>query len=135
MKIKLDRGAFPPERAHDLDAGYDLKTPKGRILNINSICKIDTGVHVELPKGTVGYIKNRSSMFSRGIVTDGTIDPGYTGPIKVVLHNNSGETQLIKRGEKIAQLVIHPIHTPELEEVDELAETERGDGGFGSTGR
>lgn len=134
MKVKLDKGAFLPKRAHFTDAGYDLKAVKGRFIRPGSTGHLDTGVHVELPKKTVGYIKSRSSMYSKGLITDGTIDEGYTGSIKVVLHNIGRKTQIVRRGDKIAQLVIHPIETPNIEIVSKLENTERGDGGFGSTG-
>lgn len=134
MNIMLDDRAFMPEKAHDLDAGYDLKAIKGYIIYPHRTRKVETGVHIELPKGTTAYIKNRSSLYAQGLVTDGTIDAGYTGSIKVVLHNNTAETALIKRGAKVAQLVIHPILSPELTVVDSFDATERGDGGFGSTG-
>ena len=135
MKVKIEKKSYMPVRAHIEDAGLDLRTPKGYILYPNSYRVIDTGVAVSLPKNTVGYIKARSSLFSRGVLTDGTIDEGYTGTIKVVLWNIHNEMVLLKRGDKIAQLVIHPIEKPELEQVDSLEETDRGDGGFGSTGR
>lgn len=135
MRITLDKWAYKPEKAHKLDAGYDLRASKGYMIHPGRCRALETGVHIELPENTVGYIKNRSSMFLRQLVTDGTIDPGYTGPIKVMMHNNGPETALIKRGDKIAQLVLHPILSPELQLVDKLDDTERGAGGFGSTGR
>ena len=134
MKITLDEKAFMPIKAHDLDAGYDLRAAKGYIIQPGRYKKIETGVHIQLPKDTVAYVKNRSSMYSKQLATDGTIDPGYTGSVKVCIHNIGNETALIRRGERIAQLVFHPILSPEFEVVDSLDETERGDGGFGSTG-
>ena len=88
MKIKLSKGAFMPERAHDNDAGLDLKAPHDALILAGHSVIIDTGVHVELPKNTVGMIKSRSGLLTRhNIVTDGTIDEGYRGSIAVKLLN------------------------------------------------
>ena len=136
MKVKLDPGAYMPERAHSLDAGLDLRTPKYLIIqSYNSIC-VDTGVHVELPPGTVGMLKSKSGLNVKlNLTNEGVIDEGYTGSIVVKLYNNGPGTVEIQAGSKISQLVILPVLRPELELVDELEETERGDNGFGSTGR
>ena len=137
LKIKLDAGAFMPERAHADDAGLDLFYPNDtwRMLWVGSRMSIDTGVHVAIPRGYVGKIESKSSlMVKNGILTAGTIDSGYTGSINVTLFHFGEESIKIKPGMKIAQLVIYPIITPELVQVDKLEETERGDGGFGSTG-
>lgn len=151
MKIMLDEGAILPTRAHETDAGLDLYTPvdvcvpKGEAfvtLNAfksdvrNGSATIDTGVHVEIPNGYVGYIKSKSGlMVKHGLTADGTIDAGYTGSIRVKLFNHTYKDYFFIAGDKIAQLVIHPIITPDLELVDSLEDTERGDSGFGSTGR
>lgn len=135
LKVKLDPGAYVPIRAHEDDAGLDLISPvdvniwtKGR----KAIC---TGVHVQIPKGYVGMITAKSGLMrDYGILTTGTIDAGYTGPINVVLFNVGRKIFRVKRGMKIAQLVIKQIITPQIEVVDKLDETERGNGGFGSTG-
>ena len=150
MKIKPDNGAWLPTRAHETDAGLDLYTPidvtvpkckaaiafgtKGEAQIGSST--IDTGVHVEVPKGYVGFIKSKSGlMVKHGLTADGTIDSGYTGAIHVKLFNHTNKDYHFKAGEKIAQLVILPIVTPDLELADELEDTDRGNGGFGSTGR
>lgn len=137
MKIKLSKGAFMPERAHDNDAGLDLKAPHDVLIPAGHSVIIDTGVHVELPKNTVGMIKSRSGLLTRhNIVTDGTIDEGYRGSIAVKLFNHSQVTDYrIHKGDKIAQLVVLPCLFPSIELVDDLTETDRGDNGFGSTGR
>ena len=91
---------------------------------------------VQIPEGMVGYIRSRSGMMvNHGITTDGTIDAHYTGSIRVCLFNHSGIEYPVKAGDKIAQLVIVPCLIPRLELVDSLEETDRGDKGFGSTGR
>lgn len=136
MKIKLDPGAFMPERAHSADAGYDLRSPiKGRIYAGEAVV-IDTGVHVQIPEGYVGMLKSKSGLnVKHDIVGEGVIDSGYTGSIRVKLYNHGAESYMIECGDKISQLVILPIITPELELVTELEETDRGNKGFGSTGR
>lgn len=135
MRIMLN-GGIMPTRAHPWDAGLDLYAKYDGYIRCNSHRTFDTGVHVEIPEGYVGYIKSKSGlMVKHGITTDGTIDAHYTGPIKVCLFNHGGSKYEVKAGDKIAQLVIHKCELPELEVVDELPETDRGDGGFGSTGR
>ena len=136
MKVVLDTGAKMPTRAHPYDAGLDLYAMEDGYIRCNHSRTFDTGVHVQIPEGYVGYIKSKSGlMVNHGITTTGTIDAHYTGPIKVCLFNNGGSKYEVKAGDKIAQLVIHPVLLPHLELVDSLEETDRGDGGFGSTGR
>lgn len=136
MRIVLDDGAFPPIRAHATDAGLDLRTPVDVTVLEKSSVEIDTGVHVELPRGTTGFLKSKSGLnVKHGIVSEGVIDVGYTGSIHVKLYNNSIHDYTFKAGDKITQLVILPCLTPELILVNALESTERGDGGFGSTGR
>ena len=135
MKVKIDKGAFIPERAHSADAGLDIRSPYDAILTEWDKCTIRTGVHVELPEGTVGMVKTRSSMNAQGIQCEGVIDEGYTGEIVVILQNHTNTIHTIKAGDKIAQLVILPVIRPEIELVDDLEETERGDNGFWSSGK
>lgn len=141
LKVKLDDGAFAPESAHDDDAGYDLRTPKDFHVPEHGWAKIDTGVHIAIPKGYVGFLKSKSGLNVRDHLTgEGVIDSGYTGSIVVKLysHEDNGNTlkcKEFKRGDKIIQIVLLPIIKPEIEIVDELEDTERGDCGFGSTGR
>ena len=133
MKIMLDKGA-KISRAHPNDAGLDLYAMEDGIVFRSS--SFDTGVHVQIPAGYYGEIRSRSGlMFKHGITTDGTIDSGYPGSIRVKLFNHLTHPYEVKAGDKIAQLVIVPCLLPELEIVDSLEETDRGDGGFGSTGR
>lgn len=136
MKVMLDEGAYMPERAHSLDAGYDLRTPRAvTVLPYESVV-IDTGVHVEIAPNHVGMIKSKSGLnVNRDMTSEGVIDSGYTGSIRVKLYNHGEHQRVIHKGDKISQLVIMPIVTPELELVDKLEATERGDNGFGSTGR
>lgn len=135
LKVVLDPGATLPTRAHDLDAGYDLYSREDATVWQNAGGKFDTGVHIEIPAGYVGFIKSKSGLNARnGLQAEGVIDAGYTGSINVLLRNHGPRAVEIMEGQKIAQLVILPIITPELEVVDQLEETERGEGGFGSTG-
>lgn len=125
-----------PERAHETDAGLDLRSPIYSAVPAWGSATIDTGVHIELPKNTVGFLKSKSGLnVKHGITSEGVIDVGYTGSIVVKLYNHTDKDYVVQRGDKISQLVILPILTPKLELVDELESTERGDGGFGSTGR
>lgn len=135
MKIKLDSGAYMPTRGYATDAGLDLYSPVDMWLHPGEHKMIDTGVHIEIPEGYVGMITSKSGLMSQGITSRGTIDHGYTGSIKAVLFNSGQEGIKIRKGYKITQLVIVPCITPDLEIVDFLDETERGDGGFGSTGK
>ena len=136
MKIKLDSGAYLPTRAHETDAGLDLYSMEDKTIPDLWGVEFDTGVHVAIPEGYVGLVKSKSGlMMKRNITTDGTIDCGYTGSIRVKLFNHGENVYRVMKGQKIAQLVIVPIITPELEVVDSLEETERGNGGFGSTGK
>ena len=97
---------------------------------------IDTGVHVEIPEGCCGFIKSKSGLnVKHGLTADGVIDAHYTGSIAVKLYNHTSEEHKFEVGDKIAQLVIVPCLLPDLELVDSLEETDRGDNGFGSTGR
>ena len=136
MKIKLDENAFMPTRAHETDAGLDVYSPIDVIVPAMGSAFVNTGVHIELPSNTVGFLKSKSGLMVRhGITSEGVIDVGYTGSIAVKLYNHTEDCYCVYRGDKISQLVILPILTPQLELVDDLESTERGDGGFGSTGR
>lgn len=136
IRVKLDEGAYMPTRAHETDAGLDLYARETQIVPAMESAKFDTGVHIELPINTVGMLKSKSGLnVNHGITSEGVIDVGYTGSICVKLYNNSGFDYKVNKGDKISQLVILPILTPELEEADALGFSERGDNGFGSTGK
>lgn len=134
MKVVLEENAYMPTRAHATDAGLDLYSREDAIVYAGDSWIFDTGVHVAIEPGWVGDVKSKSSLMMYGILTDGTVDSGYTGSIKVKLFNVSKCALSIVKGQKIAQLVIKKIDTPELEFVDKLEDTDRGTGGFGSTG-
>jgi dUTP pyrophosphatase len=136
MKIKLDDGAYMPTRAYPTDAGLDLRARETQIVPAKESATFDTGVHIELPEGTVGMLKSKSGLMCKfGLVGEGVIDVGYSGSIVVKLFNHSGYDYEVHKGDKISQLVILPILTPYLEVVDELSESGRGNNGFGSSGR
>ena len=135
MRIKMDDFAIRPTRGHATDAGLDLYSPKTMWLHPGRHAMIDTGIHMEIPDGYVGLITSKSGLMAKGITSRGTIDAGYRGSIRAVLYNHGEEGYLVQEGDKIVQVVILPIEIPDLEFVDKLSETERGDGGFGSTGR
>lgn len=136
IKVKLDPGAYIPTRAHEADAGMDLYSPVAGAVYPDDSMTIDTGVHVEIPVGYVGMVKSKSGLNVKyGITSEGVVDAGYTGSIVVKLYNHGNCAVPIEVGQKISQLVLLPIITPELELVNELEDTERGSGGFGSTGK
>ena len=139
INYMLDEGAFEPLHGHTADAGFDLRLPE-RYDNItigpkNSII-IDTGVHFEIPEGYVGFIKSKSGLnLNKGLTAEGVIDSGYTGSVVVKLYNHSIGESTFNAGDKITQIVFLPIPQVELNKVDSFAETDRGNNGFGSTGR
>ena len=135
MKIKLEPFAIAPTRAHPTDAGLDIYSPIDIWVYANSRVIIDTGVHVQIPEGHFGLITSKSGLMAKGITCRGTIDCGYTGTIKAVIYNDGKEGYEIRKGQKCTQLVIVPCLTPEIEIVEELEDTERGENGFGSSGR
>jgi dUTP pyrophosphatase len=136
IKVKLRNFAYEPIRAHTEDAGLDLRSPYDIGILPGDSVSIDTGVHIAIPKGYVGMLKSKSGLNVKyGITSEGVIDAGYTGSIVVKLYNNSSKAYGIEKGDKISQLVIMPIITPEIEYVDSLDDTERGSSGFGSSGK
>ena len=149
MRIMLDDGAYMPSRGHESDAGLDLKTPKAFTILPGESATINTGVHVELPTitlntgffpekfKTVGFLKSKSGLNVRyGITSEGVIDHGYSGAIVAKLYNHGKDPVHFNAGDKITQLVILPVIIPShLDVVNQFEASERGDKGFGSTGR
>lgn len=136
MKIMLDKSAIMPTRAHDTDAGLDLYATEDKIVPARGSAVFDTGVHVQLLHGTAGFLKSKSGLnVNHDITSDGVIDVGYTGSIRVKLYNNGDTDYNVKRGDKISQLVVVLCVMPKLDIVENLDLTERGNNGFGSTGR
>lgn len=136
MKVMLDDGAYMPEKAHKEDAGYDLRTPFSCTIYPNESATINTGVHIQIPFGYVGMLKSKSGLnVKHGLVSEGVIDCGYSGAIVAKLYNHSDRPYAFVKGDKITQLVVMPILVDELQIVDRFDVTERGDNGFGSSGR
>ena len=137
MRIKLDEGAYMPERAHRTDAGLDLRSRESKTVPAHGSAVFHTGVHVELPEGTCGVLMSKSGLnTNHSITSTGLVDETYVGEIVVKLHNHGDKDYCVEKGEKISQLVVLPVLYEYLELVSELdANTERGESGFGSTGR
>lgn len=136
MKVSLDEGAYMPERAHPEDAGLDLRSPVEAVIPAGGSVVIDTGIHVQLPPDSVGMLKSKSGLnVKHGIVGEGVIDEGYTGSIRAKLYNMSDADYTVERGDKIIQLVVVPVMRPAAMLSSEIDGGERGDNGFGSTGR
>lgn len=144
MKIEIKKtrpGATLPRYSSDLAAGADLYActeQEVRILPGETVL-IPTGIAAAIPAGYAGFVFARSGLSVKmGLAPAnkvGVIDADYRGEILVALYNQSGQVRLVRDGDRIAQLVIEKVETPDFEEVDELPSTERGAGGFGSTGK
>lgn len=137
MDVKRLNGlATIPRRASGGAAGYDLTSTVDIDILPGRRELVSTGISIKLPPGLYGRIAPRSGLaVKNGIqVGAGVIDPDYTGEVKVLLFNQGYDIIKIKIGERIAQLVLERFETPEIREVTEIEETERGSGGFGSTG-
>ncbi len=145
MKVRIRRlesnSDLPlPARASADAAGYDIASAEADFdLGAGERRAVATGIALELPRGVECQVRPRSGLALRHGLTlpnaPGTIDPDYRGEVRVILWNAGAESVRIHRGMRIAQLVFAPFLTPDVEEVDELGESDRGVGGFGSTGR
>lgn len=144
MKINIKRltnTAKIPTKQHEGDAGYDLYADIQKPVTIEPHTTefIHTGIAIEIPDGYFGAVFARSGLASneglRPANCVGVCDSGYRGEYMVALHNDSDKTKTVCSEDKVAQLVVMPYLNVEFNEVDELSGTERGDGGFGSTGR
>ena len=110
INVMLDQDAFLPIRAHEDDAGWDLKSRDNQVILAHGSASFDTGVHMEIPKGYVGFLKSKSGLNVKHSITGtGVIDAGYTGPIVAKLYNNSDKDYSIAKGDKIIQIVVLPI--------------------------
>lgn len=133
---RLTETANLPFQATEGSAGYDLFADESKMIRDRKL--ISTGVAVQIPQGYVGVIKSRSSMAVKGFDAQaGVIDSDYTGEIKVLLSNDKWPNEVcrIVKGDKIAQMLVVPCAHFDVVEVDSLDDTERGAGGFGSTGK
>ena len=137
MNIYVEKGAYMPERAHKTDAGLDVRSYENRLVKAHGGALLHTGLHVQLPHGTAGLLVSKSGLnVKHGITSTGLIDEGYTGEIMVKLYNHSDSDYLVNAGDKISQLVVIPVLYEAIQFKNFLDEnTERGDHGFGSSGK
>lgn len=133
---KLNPKATIPTRANPTDAGYDLYALDGAIIEKHSHKLIKTGISLEIPKGYAGFIWPRSGLsYKNGLdVFAGVIDSGYRGDVGVILYNSQYNDYCVEAGDRIAQIVFQKVENLELVEVNYLDDSDRGSGGFGSTG-
>lgn len=137
MQIQVMTKNCMPIKHHDSDAGFDLKSTERKELHFHEEYMFDTGIRVAIPYGYCGLVFPRSGKGNQGAVlknTIGVIDSSYRGNIYVKIKNVDERPLLIEQYERFAQLVIVPVYLPKLQVVDKLDETDRGHGGFGSTG-
>ena len=134
---KLSEDAQMPQRHSEFAAGYDIFASKDTVLKANDKAIVPTDLAMAVPEGYYGRIAPRSSLAAKHFIDvgAGVIDSDYRGPVGVVLFNFKTEAYHIKKGDRIAQLVIEKIATPDVEEVKKLPDSVRGSGGFGSTGK
>lgn len=142
MKVnvkKLSQNAKLPAYGSAYAAGADLYASEGAIIEAGKTAFVHTGIAVELPAGTVGLVYARSGLACKQDLAPankvGVIDADYRGEIMVALHNHGSETRKVEVGDRVAQFVIAPYYTADFAEAEELSETVRGAGGFGSTGK
>jgi len=133
---KLKPNAIIPNYAHKGDAGLDLYSTESYIIKSNKRQLVSTGISMELPKGYFASIRDKSGFaLKKGItILGGVIDYTYRGEYGIIVLNTGEEDFVIKKGDKIAQVIIQPVATAEIKEVAKLSETERGSGAWGSTG-
>ncbi|GJQ86803.1 hypothetical protein Trydic_g5592 [Trypoxylus dichotomus] len=128
--------AYAPTKGSTKAAGYDLRSAFDYVIPPHGKEIVDTGIKIELPEGCYGRIAPRSGLAAKNFIDvgAGVIDEDYRGVVKVVLFNHSDTHFDVKKGDRIAQLICERIYYPDIEEVEDLNNTMRGDGGFGSTG-
>lgn len=136
--IPLRGGAHIPQKAHEDDAGFDLYASEDFLLKAHCFGCVPTAISIELPDGFEAQVRPRSGLAAKYGVTvlnaPGTIDAGYRGEIKVILINHGNEDFTITAGMRIAQMIISPVLLARFVEASSLAESDRGEGGFGSSG-
>lgn len=135
---RLTETAQLPVRQHKGDAGYDLSADEDIVIPSGEWKLISTGISFKVPSGTYGRIAPRSGLsYKKGtMIGAGVIDEGYRGHVKVLIFNMNFKSELrVTKGDRIAQLILEKIATPEVLEVDDLEESKRGDNGFGSSGK
>ncbi|XP_046979176.1 deoxyuridine 5'-triphosphate nucleotidohydrolase-like [Schistocerca americana] len=134
--VKLTENAFAPSKESSTAAGYDLKSAYDIVIPPRGKELVKTDIKIQLPKGCYGRIAPRSGLALKHHIDvgAGVVDEDYRGNVGVVLFNHSDKPFNVQRGDRIAQLICEQIFYPDLEEVQELEDTDRGSGGFGSTG-
>ncbi len=141
MKLKVKKispGARLPVYQHPGDAGMDLFAAEEVKLEAGEVKAVPTGIKMAIPEGYVGLIWDKSGISLQGVHRlAGVVDSGYRGEVKVVMANLGKETHVFEQGQKVAQMLIQPVHSLEIVDAGEgeLDDTSRGEGGFGSTGR
>ena len=137
MKVLLEEGAYMPTRAHSTDAGLDIRATEAQTVRAYATAVFKTGVHVQIPHGCAGMLISKSGLnVKHDITSTGLIDEGYTGEIVVKLHNHNSVSYRVEKGDKISQLVIFQVRYEPVELCDGFdEETERGNNGFGSSGK
>ena len=133
---RIDKDLELPTYQHPHDAAFDLRAREKVVIEPGAKQVVKTGLKLAIPSGHVGLIWDRSGLAAKHHITTlaGVIDAGYRGEVGVVLHNLGTEPFLVEHGMRIAQMIIQPYVTPEIIELENLDESTRGDGGFGSTG-
>ena len=132
---KLDNFISAPVRAHSTDAGADVFATEDKVLGPNERYAMPLGFAMQVPEGYMAMVLTKSGTFKKGVFAlEPPVDCGYTGEAHALLHNVNDVEYKISKGDKVAQLIVIPIATPDFIEVESLEETERGNGAFGSTG-
>lgn len=136
MYIMVDKDCYKPETAHEADAGYDLRTPRDLVIPAHGSAVMDTGVHFQIPEGACGLLVSKSGLNVKfNLTSTGLIDSGYTGSVVAKLYNHGDKDKIFFKGDKITQIMFLPILKFKMELTEEFDETDRGTGGFGSTGK
>ncbi|NDK91746.1 dUTP diphosphatase [Gordonia desulfuricans] len=138
ITTELDNGGRMPSRAHGWDAGADLHASHAAVIHRGRTVLVGTGVHVDIPPGYAGFIHSRSGLAARHSVfvlnAPGVIDCGYTGELKVILHNAGGYDYQVDAGDRIAQLIVSRVEIVTFTRGEIVRSSPRGANGFGSTG-
>lgn len=134
---KIHADSKLPNYSHPGDAGFDLYAYGDFVIKPGERMSIPTGIKMAIPEGYVGLVWDKSGLaFRNGLKSmGGVVDAGYRGEVQICLVNLTPEDYAINKGDKVAQMLIQPVETMDIEEVGELSDTSRGEGGFGSTGK
>lgn len=136
--VRLTENAVLPKKAHKSDAGYDLTAISKKFNPMDNVMEYGTGLAIQIPEGHVGLLFSRSSVYKTGLSLAnavGVLDHGFSGEVKFMFKVYGNNTNQYNIGNRVGQLVIVPLLTTGIEEVDKLGDSSRGEGGFGSTGK